>query len=112
MLNLGIFPGWELVVDGQNFVGFDVPFNQAKDRLLDTDVLAKAVFLPGVLQGVVNRPSIAAEAGPLLPNVNGESGVGASLDVIVSAAGTASRCMEIAGSSSLEGTSAPTGSKA
>jgi hypothetical protein len=84
VLNLGILPGSELVVDVQNLVGIDVPPGQAKDRVVDTDVLAKAVILSGALQGVGSRPSIAAEAGPLLPDVNGESGFGVSVDVIVS----------------------------
>lgn len=84
VLNLGILPGWELVVDFQNFVGMDLPANQARDRLLDTDVLAKAVILPGSLQGSGRGPSVALEAGALLPNVNDENGLGATIDLIVS----------------------------
>jgi len=84
VLNLGYAPGWELVVDFQNFVGIDMPPGQPRDRLLDTDVFTKVVLLPGVLQGRGSRPSIAAEIGPLLPNVNGEESFGASCDVIVS----------------------------
>jgi hypothetical protein len=84
VLNLGLIPRLELVVDFQNFVGIDLPPGVARDRLLDTDVLVKYVLLPGVIQGKGNGPSIAAEVGPLLPNVNGAEAFGASADVIVS----------------------------
>ncbi|HEY6461763.1 MAG TPA: hypothetical protein VIY73_16470 [Polyangiaceae bacterium] len=84
VLNLGVLPGVELVCDFQNFVGLDVPPGQPRDQLLDTDLLTKIVLLPGVLQEKGNRPSIAAEVGPLLPNVNGAEAFGGSTDVIVS----------------------------
>jgi hypothetical protein len=84
VLNLGYAPGWELVVDFQNFVGLGRVSGVAQDQLLDTDVLTKAVLLPGSLQQVGRGPSVAMELGPLLPNVNGESGFGASCNVIVS----------------------------
>ncbi len=85
VFNLGYLPGWELVVDFQNFVGIDVPPGQSRDQLLDTDLLTKVVLLPGLLQGAGPGPSIAVEFGPLLPNVDGQSGFGASGDLIVSA---------------------------
>ncbi len=84
VLNLGYLPGCELVVDFENFVGIDTPLGQPRDQLLDTDVLTKVVLLPGVLQGVGRGPSGALELGPLLPNVNGESGFGASSNLLVS----------------------------
>lgn len=84
VLNLGLLPRWELVVDFQNFVGLDAPPGQPRDQLLDTDVFTKVVLLPGVLQGKGTGPSIAAELGPLLPYVNGKESFGASTDVIVS----------------------------
>ncbi|HEX3345028.1 MAG TPA: hypothetical protein VHS09_10675, partial [Polyangiaceae bacterium] len=67
-----------------NFVGLDTPPGQPRDQLLDTDVFTKVVLVPGVLQGSGNGPSVAAELGPLLPNVNGQESFGASTDVIVS----------------------------
>jgi hypothetical protein len=85
VLNLGYAPGWELVVDLQNYVGIDRAPGKPRDQLLDTDILTKVVLLPGVLQGHGARPSVALELGPLLPNVNGEEGFGASADLIVSA---------------------------
>jgi hypothetical protein len=84
VLNLGLWPGLELVADFQNFVGVDPAPGEARDRLLDTDVLLKAVLVRGSLQGAGRGPSVAAEAGLLLPNVAGERGLGASCDVIVS----------------------------
>jgi hypothetical protein len=84
VLNLGYAPGWELVVDFQNFVGLERVPGVAQDRLLDTDVFTKAVLLPGSLQQVGRGPSVAMELGPLLPNVNGERGFGASGNLIVS----------------------------
>jgi hypothetical protein len=85
VLNLGFAPSWEAVVDFQNFVGLQQVPGQARDRLLDTDVFAKTVFLQGSLQDAGPWPSIAAEFGPLLPNINDERGFGASCNIIVSA---------------------------
>jgi hypothetical protein len=84
VLNLGFLRRWELVIDFQNSVGLDPPPGEARDRLLDTDVLVKTILLEGSLQDKGPGPSIAAEFGPLVPNVNGEEGFGASLDVITS----------------------------
>lgn len=84
VLNLGFMPRWELVIDFQNSVGIDVPPGEARDCLLDTDVLVKAILLEGSLQDKGSGPSVAAEFGPLVPNVNGEEGFGGSLDVITS----------------------------
>jgi len=84
VLNLGLVHRWELVVDFQNYVGIDQPPGEARDRLLDTDVLLKTVLVEGSVQDKGPGPSVAAECGPLVPNVQGEQGFGASLDVIVS----------------------------
>jgi hypothetical protein len=84
VLNLGFLPGVELVADFQNYVGIDQPQGEARDRLLDTDVLVKMILRRGSVQGAGVGPSIAAEVGPLLPNVNGDAGFGASGNIIVS----------------------------
>jgi hypothetical protein len=84
VLNFGILPGTELVIDLQNFVALgDLPPGQPRVALLDTDVLVKHVFREGILQGKSGL-SIAAEGGPLTPEINGTNAFGASLDVIVS----------------------------
>jgi hypothetical protein len=84
VLNLGFARGWEVVTDFQNFVGLEPLPGQARVQLLETDVLLKALIVPGSLQGAGRGPSAAVEFGPLLPNVNGEEGLGGSCDVIVS----------------------------
>jgi hypothetical protein len=84
VLNLGFAPGWEFVADFQNFVGLDPLPGQPRFRLLETDALLKLLVVPGSLQGAGAGPSAAVEFGPLLPNVNGENGVGASCDLVVS----------------------------
>ena len=83
VLNLGFLPRWELVIDFQNYVGIDQPPGEARVRLLDTDVLLKTILIEGSLQGKGSGPSVAFEAGPLVPNVNGEESFGGSADLIV-----------------------------
>jgi hypothetical protein len=84
VLNLGFLPRWELVIDFQNFLSIDAPSRPPAAQLLDTDVLAKFVLVPGVLQERGTGPSVAVELGPLLPNINAAQGFGASLNAIVS----------------------------
>lgn len=89
VLNLGIMPRTELVVD---MVGSH-PMNpypptptaagEAKYSLVDTDVFFKVLLRKGALQeegGV----SMAVEAGPLLPEIYGTDGYGASANLILS----------------------------
>jgi len=84
VLNFGIFRNTELVIDMQNFVALGaVPTGDPRVQLLDTDVLVKHVFREGILQGKTGL-SIAAEGGPLVPEINGTDAFGASLDVILS----------------------------
>jgi hypothetical protein len=84
VLNFGIFPGTELVIDLQNFVALGtLPQGDPRVALLNTDVLVKHIFREGILQGKTGV-SIAAEVGPLTPEINGTSAFGASADVITS----------------------------
>ncbi|HEX3596984.1 MAG TPA: hypothetical protein VHU80_17865 [Polyangiaceae bacterium] len=82
VLNLGILEGTEIVVDFQDFVALD-PDAHPRLALLGNDVLLKHVFRRGVLQGA-SGVSIAAEAGPLVPELDGADAFGASLDTIIS----------------------------
>jgi hypothetical protein len=85
VLNLGVLPRVELVVDFQQFIALDaLGPGESRVRTSDTDVLMKYVIREGVLQDKEGL-SIAAEAGPLLPDINGTNAFGASLDVITSA---------------------------
>jgi hypothetical protein len=84
VLNFGILPGTELVIDFQNFVALGaIPPGDSRVALLDTDILVKHVFREGILQGKTGL-SIAAEMGPLTPEINGTNAFGASADVITS----------------------------
>jgi hypothetical protein len=84
VLNLGVFPGTELVVDFADYVALDaLAPGEPRVHTTDTDVLLKHVFREGILQDKTGL-SIAAEAGPLLPDINGTNAFGASLDVITS----------------------------
>jgi hypothetical protein len=78
VFNLGVIPRMELVFD---FVPL-YPQNGSA-QVTDTDVFAKYLLRSGVLQGE-SGPSVAVEAGPLIPEYNGQKGFGASLDLIVS----------------------------
>ncbi len=84
VLNLGVAPGWELVSDFSNFVALDPAPGAAHDQLLDTDVLLKVVIVRGSLQNAGPHPSVALEFGPLLPNIDGDKGFGASANLIES----------------------------
>jgi hypothetical protein len=78
VLNYGILERVELVLAGFNYLGLDVHTAPPLDRILDTEVSAKAVLREGCLQqhdGV----SVATEVGVLLPQLGGEQGVGGSV---------------------------------
>lgn len=81
VLNLGIFKNWEAVLEGQG----ETPVSPHRGRagLLDNGFLLKGVLREGVLQGQ-SGPSIATEAGALLPEIHGNSGTGASWAAILS----------------------------
>jgi hypothetical protein len=79
VLNLGVIPRMELVAD---FVPL-YPQDGGPTQVTDTDVFAKFLLRKGVLQDE-SGPSLAIEAGPLVPEYNGERGFGASANLIVS----------------------------
>jgi hypothetical protein len=83
VLNLGLVQGFELVVDFKTFISLDSDPAQSRVRLLDTDVFIKAIVRRGVLQGDTG-PSMAIEAGPLLPEAGGASDFGAQANLITS----------------------------
>lgn len=90
VFNLGILPRTELVVD---IVG-EAPFHplaspiigqrgEPKYKLRDTDVFLKFLLRKGALQDETGL-SIAFEGGPLIPEIYGEKGYGASANLILS----------------------------
>jgi hypothetical protein len=82
VLNLGIVPRVELVGDFKNTIPLE-PGGGPTFQFNDTDVLLKGLVRKGQLQGE-GGPSVAIEGGPLLPEVHGHNGFGASLNLIVS----------------------------
>jgi hypothetical protein len=82
VLNLGVIPRMELVLDFTNTLPLD-PGAEARFQITDTDFFTKILLRRGVLQEETG-PSVALETGPLLPEVNGEPGFGLSLNIIVS----------------------------
>jgi len=85
VLNYGIAEDTELVVDGQGLLSFDNPTRDGVSRFTQNgnDVFVKSILRRGVLQDGTG-PSVALEAGPLLPSFGRENGYGASAATIVS----------------------------
>jgi hypothetical protein len=83
VLNLGIMPGWEMVFDTKNIVPLNRGPGEGAVYLGDTDVVFKTLLRHGCLQEGTG-PSIATEYGVLLPNVNGEHGLGGVINLILS----------------------------
>jgi hypothetical protein len=83
VLNFGIFKDTELVVDFEDFVALGPLNGRPNAALLNTDVLVKHVFREGILQGKTGL-SIAVEAGPLTPEINGTNAFGASVNALFS----------------------------
>ena len=81
--NLGLSRGWELVLQGRHLLLVSDGQEEPRSRLVDTGLFLKGVLREGTLQDGVG-PSVAIEAGVLLPTVNGERGAGASVAAIVS----------------------------
>jgi hypothetical protein len=81
--NLGLPEDREVVLQGKLQTLLDNPSDAHRTSLVDTGLFLKQVHRRGSLQDATG-PSIATECGVLLPNVNGESGVGASCAGIVS----------------------------
>ena len=76
VFNYGVAESWELVVEGQG--EHPVTGESRSSRVVGNGVFLKGVLRDGVLQekrGI----SIATEFGALLPGINGDSGVGASM---------------------------------
>ena len=81
VINYGLIPRVELVLQGFDFVPFDAQLGPSK--LTETGLFAKAVWREGCLQEE-GGPSFATETGPLLPTINDTKGFGAYLGSILS----------------------------
>jgi hypothetical protein len=82
VLNIGVLPRMELVADFVFYRPFE-PVATASYELVDTDIFAKVLLRMGVLQEE-SGPSVAIEAGPLLPEIKNDDGFGASANLIAS----------------------------
>jgi len=81
ILNYGLMPRVELVLQGFAFVAFDAA--SGPNKLTDTGLFAKVVWRQGCLQEK-GGPSFATETGPLLPTINDTKGFGAYWGSILS----------------------------
>ena len=80
VLNYGFLQNWEAVLEGQ----LQTPFSPSGPTTLSASgAFLKHIIRPGALQDQLG-PSIATEFGILLPDSNGDSRVGASIDTIIS----------------------------
>ena len=80
VLNIGFENRWEAVFEGKGII----PASPGGAfEIADPGISLKHVLVPGSLQDQTG-PSIATEFGVLLPEVNGERGVGATLQGIIS----------------------------
>jgi hypothetical protein len=83
VLNLGVLPRTELVVDFVGSMPLPAAAGEARYQVRETDVFLKVVLREGVLQDG-SGPSVALEAGPLTPEIEGQSGLGFAANLIVS----------------------------
>lgn len=83
ILNWGVAEGWEVVIEGRNFVRLNSGGDHRRDILRDTALSLKGMLRAGSVQGG-SGPSIATELGLLLPTVGAEHALGASVTGIVS----------------------------
>jgi len=81
VLNDGIAPGWEAVLQGA--ATYALAPAGGGSRLVDNMLTLKGVLRDGVLQDKAG-PSIATEFGLLLPGIGGDNGTGGTLAGIVS----------------------------
>ena len=81
VVNLGIAEGWEAVVQGQG--RFPLGASDERASFTGAGAFLKHVLREGVLQDK-SGPSIATEFGVLLPGIDADQGVGASVSGIIS----------------------------
>lgn len=78
VMNLGLHDRIELVLEGRGLIALDDDAGERRYRLVDTALLAKGLLRRGSLQGS-EGPSLALEAGVLLPTLHDEGGIGAEV---------------------------------
>ena len=83
ILNVGFAEGWEVVIEGRNFLRLSPPDMDRSDTVRETALSVKGILREGGLQDK-NGPSVAIESSLLLPGIGTDPGVGASFTAIVS----------------------------
>jgi hypothetical protein len=83
ILNVGIAEGWEVVLEGRNFLRVQPMSAERRNTLRDTALSLKGILRPGSLQDR-SGPSVGLEVGILLPGIGTDPGVGADFAGIVS----------------------------
>lgn len=83
VVNLGVHSRLELVLEGRGLAPLERDAPERRYQIVDTALLAKGLVRRGSLQGE-SGPSVALEAGILLPTLHDEPGVGAEGIGIVS----------------------------
>jgi hypothetical protein len=83
ILNWGLAPQWELVLEGRHFVRLGDTNGGPRLAVEDAALSLKTVLREGALQEK-SGISVAAEMSALLPATNGDGGAGAELAVIAS----------------------------
>ena len=83
ILNFGIAEGWEIVLEGRNFLRIQPMSADRRNTLRETALSMKGVLRGGSLQDR-SGPSVGLEVGLLLPGIGTDPGVGASFAGIVS----------------------------
>lgn len=81
--NLGLFTGWEAVLEGRERFPIAPEPGESRVQLVDTGAFLKGVLRAGSLQDA-SGPSIGTELGVLLPTVNDEPGAGVSGSLLLS----------------------------
>jgi hypothetical protein len=84
ILNFGIAEGWEIVLEGRNFLRVQPIDAEQRSTLRDTALSVKGILRQGSLQENHTGPSVGLEVGLLLPGIGTDPGVGASFAGIVS----------------------------
>ena len=83
ILNVGIAEGWEVVLEGRNFLRLQPMSTDRRHTLRDTALSLKGVLREGSLQDR-RGPSVGLEVGILLPGIGADPGAGANFAGIVS----------------------------
>ena len=88
ILNFGVTEGWEVVIEGRNFLLLQPMSADRRDTLRETALSLKGVVRQGSLQNH-SGPSVGLEVGVLFPGIGTDPEVGGSVGGVVSQRWTA-----------------------